>query len=408
MSREAQLIVLILVSTVFIGKCFLAIRQKKYLLKWGEKVPRKFEETFSPADMKKAKEYNLAKINMSFIHYLISAITFLGWTLAGGLSWLQDFYVGIESPVWQSLAILFSIFFIEGIISLPLSLYSQFVIEQRFGFNKSNFKIFITDLVKGLVLGSILGVLLGYPVFYLMGQFSWWWIAAWGVYSLFQLLILMIFPTIIAPLFNKFSRLENQELAARIERLVKGAGFNSEGVFVMDASKRSSHGNAYFTGIGRAKRIVFFDTLLEKLKAHQVIAVLAHEVGHLYHGHVKKRMLLSFVMSFVLFFVMGMVSQKQTLFDSLGLPVLPVFILLMVMWGGQLLGFFFSPLSNWWSRKDEFEADQYAVKNSSAQDLEESLVSLYRDNAGSLWVDPWYARWYLSHPPLLERVAHMK
>jgi len=298
---------------------------------------------------------------------------------------------------------------ISSAIDLPFDYYKTFVIDARFGFNKMSRGMFITDLIKQ----SILGILLGAPILFaalwlMQGAGEYWWLYLWAVWSAFNLLVLAIYPTFIAPMFNKFTPLQDEALKNRIEALLKKCGFQSQGLFVMDGSVRSSHGNAYFTGFGKNKRIVFFDTLLERLNHNEIEAVLAHELGHFHHNHVKKRIVMMFIVSFIGLAMLGYFKDQSWFYHGLGItePSNGSALLLFMLVGPTFI-FFIRPIMAFYSRQNEFEADRYAKKHSSAKFLKESLVKLYRDNASTLTPDPLYSAFYDSHPPAIQRIAKL-
>ncbi len=395
--------------TKVILHCWLNLRQKRALLQSYESVPNAFQAQFSLEEHQKAVRYAVTKLNFSSARIIFSTIVMVTWLVTGVMGLLDSIlYVFVNDPVWQTLAFFGVFSLVEGILSLPWSLYSQFVIEEKFGFNKMNPKLFITDMFKATLLSVILGVILGYPFISLFHYVrGFWFIPAYLLFMGFQFLILWIFPTFIAPLFNKFSALSDESLSVQIKQLVEKAGFQSQGVFVMDASKRSTHGNAYFTGIGKNKRIVFFDTLLTQLTSGQILAVLAHEVGHLAHKHILKRLGVSVITTMIGFIFLGWWALRPDLVIDLGLSPSHGPTLLTGVWVLSLITFPLSPISNWWSRKHEFQADRYAVNETSAQDLGRALLELYRKNAGALVVDKTYASWNYSHPPLSERLQTM-
>ncbi len=389
--------------------CWLNLRQKRALLQSYDSVPSAFKTQFSLEEHQKSVRYSVTKLNFSIARNLFSSTLMVAWLLTGAMSFIDSIlFLYVNDPIWQTLAFFGAFSIIDGILSLPWSLYSQFVIEEKFGFNKMTGKIFIMDMFKASLLSIILGLILGYPFISLVHHVrGFWFIPAYILFISFQLLIMWIFPTFIAPLFNKFSPLTDESLSEKIKQLVQKAGFQSQGVFVMDASKRSSHGNAYFTGIGKSKRIVFFDTLLSQLSALQIIAVLAHEVGHLAHKHILKRLGVSTITTLFAFVFLGWWAIRPDLVIDIGLSPSYGPTLLTGVWILSLITFPLSPISNWWSRKHEFQADQYAVNETSAQDLGLALLELYRKNAGALVVDPIYASWNYSHPPLPERLQAM-
>jgi STE24 endopeptidase len=314
----------------------------------------------------------------------------------------------------QQIALLVSISLITGIIDLPFSWHRQFGIEEKFGFNRMTPALFFADMFKGILLGLAIGLPLLWVVLMLMteaGQY--WWIWTWFVWVGFNALLLWLFPTFIAPLFNKFKPLEDGPLKDRIEGLLKRCDFTSQGLFIMDGSKRSAHGNAYFTGMGKAKRIVFFDTLIERLNPQEIEAVLAHELGHFKRQHIRKRLIQSFALSFLVLALLGWISTKAWFYLSLGITpdlngynaglALALFSLVL-----PVFGFFLTPINSMGSRKHEYEADAFAAEKSSANDLITALVKLYQDNAATLTPDPLYSKFYDSHPPAPLRIAHLQ
>jgi len=403
------LIVGILLGFKLIVQSWLMLRQRRAILAHRGTVPAAFSSFFTLEEHQKAADYGRARLELGIGRMWFQGALLFAWFYFGFLMSLDArlfFYV--PSSLWQPVALLAAVSIVEGLLGLPWSLYSQFVLEERFGFNRTTWKTFLLDRVKGSLVGAVFLVILVIPLVLLMNSVPvYWWVPALVFYILFQFLIIWLYPTVIAPLFNKFSPLEDATLAGGIKQLVEGAGFQSSGVYVMDASKRSSHGNAYFTGMGRAKRIVFFDTLLQKLRPEQTLAVLAHEVGHLAHGHIKKGLVISLMMSGLAFYGLGWFSQRTDLFMDLGLSPTHGVILLVAMWLGGLVSVPLGPLMSWWSRRHEFQADRYAIERTSAEGLGTALLELYRGNAGSLVVDPLYAAWTYSHPPLTERLAAM-
>jgi STE24 endopeptidase len=315
----------------------------------------------------------------------------------------------------QGVGIIVAVLIISSILEAPFELYSTFVIEARFGFNKMTLGTYLLDALKGLLLGAILGLPLLLGVLWLMEKMgTLWWIYVWLVWVCFSLLLLFIYPNFIAPLFNKFQPLQDETLKQRIDALMKRCGFTSSGLFVMDGSKRSTHGNAYFTGFGKTKRIVFFDTLLQRLTPSEIDAVLAHELGHFKRHHVMKRIAITFILSLVFLWLLAQLMQSAWFYEGLGVHLqtadsgqstaLALLLFFMVL---PIFSFLIQPLSSFYSRKHEFEADSYAATQTSANDLSTALVKLYQDNAKTLTPDPLYATFYESHPPALERIAHL-
>jgi STE24 endopeptidase len=300
---------------------------------------------------------------------------------------------------------------IGGLLDLPWELWSTFRIEQAFGFNRMTLRLYLTDLIKGLAVGIALGLPILAVILWLMGAAGpGWWLWAWAVWMGFQLLVMVLYPSLIAPLFNKFEPLADAALKQRVEQLMARCGFAAKGLFVMDGSKRTAHGNAYFSGFGPAKRVVFLDTLLSKLNGGEVEAVLAHELGHFKHRHIAKRIALAFALSLAGFALLGWLQQQAGFYVGLGVqPSLgapnDALALLLFMLAGPVFGFFVTPLASHFSRRDEFQADAYARSQASGSDLSSALLKLHEDNAGTLTPDPVYARFYYSHPPAAERLA---
>ncbi len=401
---------LLFFAVTMLGKLYLSIRQSQAVLSHRGYVPDDFDKQVTLDEHQKAADYTLAKQRLARYEILFQAALLLVFTLGGGLNLLASLSLKwMNGPISQGvlLIILFSI--VNGVLSMPFSLYQTFVIENRFGFNKSTFKMFIVDQIKGTVLGLVLGVPLLYAVIYLMGAMGGaWWLYVWALWLVFSLVLMWAFPKWIAPIFNQFKPLEDESLKSRIEALLSRTGFKSDGVFVMDGSKRSGHGNAYFTGLGKQKRIVFFDTLLESLSEREVEAVLAHELGHFKHKHILKQMFITFGLALLVLYVLGLLMPNIQFYEGLGVQAefrSHAMALLLFMLVLPLFTFPFSPLSSLMSRKNEFEADRFAAKESSAKDLCSALTKLYRSNAATLTPDAWYSRFYDSHPNASERLA---
>jgi STE24 endopeptidase len=389
---------------------WLSNRQTKSVLSNRALVPDDFSEQITLEQHQKAADYTAAKLAINKIELLYGAILLLAWTLGGGLNWIDTFLRAYAySEIITGLAVIFGIMFISAIIDLPFTLYRTFKIEQRFGFNRMTAKQFIKDMLLQTALTLILAVPLVAGILWLMQDASpLWWVYVWAVLLSFGLLISWIFPTFIAPLFNKFMPLENEELRQRITTLMKRCGFASNGIFVMDGSKRSSHGNAYFTGLGKNKRIVFFDTLLETLDANEVEAVLAHELGHFKHHHVRKGLILNAIITLVGLAILAWLIKQDAFYQALGVNQASTYMALilfsMVM---PLFSIYLQPIMSYLSRKHEFEADDFAAEQSKPQTLIKALVKLYRDNANTLTPDPLYSAFHDSHPPAPVRIAHL-
>ncbi len=393
---------------------WLAVRHARHVRAHQDKVPEEFASQISLSDHQKAADYTCAKTRAGYPGILLHVILLLVFTLGGGLNALSDFLAGwLSDSLAHGMVLIISAFFIMSVAELPLSYYRTFVIEEQYGFNKMTPVMFFTDLIKQAALGLLLGAPLLFCVLWLMEKMGEsWWLYAWLGWIAFNLFILAIFPTWIAPLFNKFTPLEDAMLKTRIEQLMSKCGFKASGLFVMDGSRRSNHGNAYFTGFGKTKRIVFFDTLLARLNPGEIEAVLAHELGHFKHRHVIKRIVISFAMSLAFLWILGYLMEQSWFYEGLGVQVANVpstaMALLLFFLVMQVFTFLLHPISSIYSRKHEFEADVYAAQNSSADDLIHALVKLYQDNAATLTPDPLHSAFYDSHPPASIRVAHLQ
>ena len=393
----------------------LASRQIRHVARHRGTVPAAFSDTISVAAHQKAADYTITKTRFGMLEIAIDAALLLGWTLLGGLDWLnQVLLAALGGGMVQQLALLGSFAVIGGLITLPLGWYATFRIEERFGFNKMTTSLWLADLLKGTLVGALVGLPIAALVLWLMGAAGpAWWLWAWGAWMVFNLLALVLYPTVIAPLFNKFEPLSDETLKTRVNALMQRCGFAAKGLFVMDGSKRSAHANAYFTGFGAAKRVVFFDTLLKQLSPDEIDAVLAHELGHYKRRHIIKRIVLMFSLSLAGFALLGWVSSQAWFFTGLGVMpaldapnnALALILFLMVV---PLFPFFLSPLMAQLSRKHEFEADAYAVAHTKGADLASALLKLYKDNASTLTPDPVFARFYYSHPPASERLARLQ
>jgi STE24 endopeptidase len=405
------LVFLIATLSYVITLLWLNVRQDKAVANSFDDVPNEFNEKITLEDHQKAAEYTQAKLLVNHFEIIFSTVVLLVWTLGGGLNWLDTLWQAqTENSLYIGVGFIISLMIIGSLIDLPFSLYRTFVLEQKFGFNKMTAGTFVGDLGKEILLALIIGLPLIYAVLYLMGAMGeYWWAYVWLVLTGFSLLMFWLYPTYIAPIFNKFKPLDNLELKAKIDNLLERTGFMSDGVFVMDGSKRSSHGNAYFTGIGKNKRIVFFDTLLEGMEDQEVEAILAHELGHFHHKHIRKHMITSFAISLLGLALLGYLINQDWFFHGLGVSTvsnhtaLVLFTLTLPMFS-----FFIAPISNYLSRKHEFEADTFAAKHTNADDLVSSLVKLYRDNASTLTPDRLYSAFHDSHPSASIRIAELK
>ncbi|MCZ6686357.1 MAG: M48 family metallopeptidase [Gammaproteobacteria bacterium] len=402
---------LFFLALVTILRLYLAQRQIDSVREHRDEVPKPFAEDITLADHQKAADYSAARVRLGMLDTVVDTLLLLGWTIAGGLGLVLGFWGGLGlNAVVAGTAAGVSVFFIVSLLSLPLSAYSTFAIEARFGFNRTTLGTFLGDLVKGWLLMFLLGGPLIAAILWLMDQAgSKWWLYAWVVWTSFTLLLTWAYPTFIAPIFNKFTPLADEQLKQRIEQLMIRCGFRSKGIFVMDGSRRSSHGNAYFTGLGNNKRIVFFDTLINRLEPAEVEAVLAHELGHFRLNHVRKRMLLSMAIGLAGLALLGWLTLQPWFYSALGVAqASAAAALLLFIFVLPVFTFVFTPLGSWLSRRHEFEADAYAVAQSDASLLAVALVKLYRDNATTLTPDSLHSLFYDSHPPAPVRVARLQ
>jgi len=417
LSDPSFVLTLVFTAALVLGlliKFWLSARQIRHVASHRGAVPAAFAQTISLAAHQKAADYTLAKARLGLLEMALGAALLLGWTLLGGLSALNQMLAPwLGQGMAQQLGLLGAFVLIGGLIDLPLSWYQTFVLEERFGFNKMSLKLWLVDLGKSSLIGALIGLPIAALILWMMAATgSLWWLWAWLFWMGFNLLLLVIYPTLIAPLFNKFLPLEDEALKARVTALMQRCGFSAKGLFVMDGSKRSAHANAYFTGFGAAKRVVFYDTLLSKLSAAEVDAVLAHELGHFKHKHIIKRIVSMFAMSLAGFALLGYLAQQSRFYTGLGVqPNLAAannaLALLLFMLAMPVFSFFIAPVLALFSRKHEFEADAYAVKQTSAHDLSTALLKLYEDNASTLTPDPLYVRFYYSHPGASERLSRM-
>lgn len=393
-------------------RLWLAYRHMRHVETHRNTVPANFADRVTLEAHQKAAGYTIAKTRLHVIEMLFGVLVLLLLTLGGGVQWLSEQWSTWFAPngYAHGIALIGGVFAITGLADLPFGLYRTFVIEAHFGFNRVTPRLFVTDLCKQLLVGAALGIPLLFVVLWLMNQMgNSWWFYVWLTWMAFNVLILIIFPTVIAPLFNKFSPLRDNNLRQRIEQLLAKCGFRTKGVFVMDGSKRSSHGNAYFTGLGTAKRIVFFDTLLSRLAPAEIEAVLAHELGHFKRHHIVKRSVLMFAVSLAFLAGLAYLAQQTWFYQGLGVhdrgtaTALLLFILAV-----PSFIFFAQPLGNFYSRKHEYEADAYAAQQTGAPDLIRALVKLYQDNAATLTPDPLHSAFYDSHPPAGLRIARLQ
>jgi len=417
---DAHLVTMLFVGLVVIAtglQLWLTRRQIRHVQQHRAAVPSAFSGSISLEAHQKAADYTAARQNFSLVRLALSLLMLIGWTLLGGLetlnSALQPFGIALGGLGYQ-VALVFVVSLIGGLIELPLDWYSHFRIEQRFGFNRMSLALWLTDLIKNFFVSVLIGLPLIAMVLWLMGAAgTTWWLWAWGAWVAFNLLLMVIYPVWIAPLFNNFQPLEDETLKQRVQALMQRCGFAAEGLFVMDGSKRSAESNAYFTGLGKAKRVVFYDTLLARLSHDELEAVLAHELGHFHHRHLRKSLISIFAITLAGFAALGWLSMQQAFFVGLGvtpnaaLPndALAILLFLLVI---PTVSPLIEPVWSAASRRHEFEADAYAKQQASAPALVQALVKLTEDNAVTLTPDPVYVRFHYSHPPMLERIAALE
>jgi STE24 endopeptidase len=395
-------------------KYWLAWRQIRHVSNHADAVPSQFADRVPLDAHRRAAAYTVEKTRLGLVETAVGTALLVGLTLLGGLDWIvaQLTTLGMNDFVRQ-MAIVTAVLLLVSVVDLPFAWYRQFRIEQRFGFNRMTLALWVADLAKSLLLTAALGLPLLAAVLWLMERAgAWWWFHAWLLWVGFNALVLVLYPTLIAPLFNKFEPLKDGRLAERIGALLARTGFSSKGVFVMDGSRRSAHGNAYFTGLGRAKRIVFFDTLVERLQPSEIEAVLAHELGHFKLKHIAKRLAFSFVASLAFLALLGWLSGQAWFYTGLGVTpsltgpnhgvALVLFALVL-----PVFTFLFAPVASLLSRRHEFEADAFAARHASAGDLVNALVKLYQDNASTLTPDPLHSAFYDSHPPASIRIERL-
>jgi len=402
-------------------RLWLATRQIRHVAQHRGAVPTAFAHRIPLAAHQKAADYTIAKARFGLLEMALATAVVLGWTLLGGLDALNQALLSwLGGGMLQQLALLACFVLIGGAIDLPVALYQTFVIEQRFGFNQMTPRLWLADLLKSTLLGAVIGLPIAALILWLMGAAGpLWWLWAWGTWMGFNLLLMVVFPLFIAPLFNKFQPLEDESLKARVTALMQRCGFAAKGLFVMDGSRRSAHANAYFTGVGKAKRVVFYDTLLKQLSPGEVEAVLAHELGHFKHKHITRRLVGMFAISLAGFALLGWLSTRAWFYTGLGvqpnlmLPGVPgaapndALALLLFLLAAPVFTLFVTPILAQLSRRHEFQADAYAAAQSSGDDLASALLKLYEDNASTLTPDPVFAKFYYSHPPATERLARL-
>lgn len=411
MTEAFRILFLAALAITLALKLWLGLRHIRHIAAHRRHVPVEFADAITLQQHQHAADYSMAKTRLGLLSAVIDTGLILCLTLGGGLDWISRQIQQLHaSPMLDGMLLVIAVTIISSAISLPISLYSTFRIEARYGFNKMTLRMFVLDLIKGSLIGAIIGLPLLALVLWLMAQAGpQWWLWVWLVWSAFQLLMVAFYPTLIAPLFNRFSPLEDLALKQRIEALLARTGFTSQGVFVMDGSRRSSHGNAYFTGFGSAKRIVFFDTLLKQLGAEEIEAVLAHELGHFKRKHIVKRISFAFALSLGFLFILGQLLHADWFYAALGVHT-PSTAMALILFFMAVPAFTFplTPLSSLMSRRHEYEADSFAASQADAQHLIDALVKLYRDNASTLTPDPLHSAFYDSHPPASLRIAHLK
>ena len=410
----SSLFALVLLASLGV-RFWLSTRQSRHVATHRAAVPSVFTQTISLGAHQKAADYTIAKGRFGLITAAFGAAVLLGWTLLGGLDALNVLVRDAVQPRFgdlaYQLALLTAFSLIGGVLDLPFELYSTFRIEQAFGFNRMSWKMYLSDMLKTAGVGLLIGLPIAALILWIMGSTGGlWWLWAWCAWVAFNLLILVLYPTVIAPMFNKFEPLADESLKARVQALMTRCGFAAKGLFVMDGSKRSAHANAYFTGFGASKRVVFFDTLLNKLSPGEVEAVLAHELGHFKYKHVLKRIVAMFAMSAVGFALLGWLSTQVWFYNGLGVQPLmnapnDATALLLFLLVVPVFSFFVSPVFASSSRRHEFEADAYACQQADGRDLGAALLKLMEDNASTLTPDPLFVRFYYSHPPARERLA---
>ncbi|HQZ01170.1 MAG TPA: M48 family metallopeptidase [Thauera sp.] len=406
----AAFFVALLLLSLFVRTALMR-RQIRHVRACRDTVPAAFAESIALSSHQRAADYTASRMRLTMSEIAVSALLVLLLTLGGGLQAIHDAWATVLSPgsITHGVALLASLGALGWLIDLPFVLLRTFVIEKRFGFNRMTAGLFLTDTMREIVLATVIGLpLLGALLWLTTAMGSLWWLWVWAFWLFFNLLVMLIWPTFIAPLFNRFTPLADDALKTRVEALLARCGFQSKGLFVMDGSRRSAHGNAYFTGFGASKRIVFFDTLLDKLNADEVEAVLAHELGHFRHRHILKRLAVLAPVSLALLALLGWLIEQPWFFAGLGstasdtATALALFFLALPAFTFPL-----APLLSYWSRVHEFEADAYAAKQTRATDLVAALVKLYRDNAATLTPDPLYSRFFDSHPPAALRIARL-
>lgn len=390
---------------------WLSARQKAHVAAHREQVPAAFQDRVSLAAHQKAADYSIDKGRLGDLDAGVGMLFLLLLTLGGGISLVFEFWSTFElPPMLADIAAVASLYLVMTLVEVPFSLYQTFVIEEKYGFNKSTPRQFFKDQLMSMGLALGIGMPILALILWVMNSIGeQWWLYAWAIIMSFSLLMSWLYPSIIAPLFNKFTPMQDGSLKQRIQGLLQRCGFNSQGIFVMDGSKRSGHGNAYFTGLGNNKRIVFFDTLVESLDEEELEAVLAHELGHFKCKHVVKMLVASSIMTLISFAVLGWLITENWFFDGLGVSTRSnAAALLLFMLVSPVFTTFMQPISSYFQRKFEFEADEFATRHAQGRKMISGLVKLYEENASTLTPDPLYSAFHYSHPPAAIRIAHIE
>ncbi len=411
MASILTLIFIVLLIATTLTRLWLGARHIGYVQAHRGQVPVAFSENISLEAHQKAADYSAAKTKLALAEVVVQVLLLLAFTLGGGLQWIDNIWQNIlpNHEIFRGALVICSALLASALIDLPFEYYKTFTIDEKFGFNKMTPHMFFTDLIKHSLVGLALGAPILFAALWLMQDAgAYWWFYLWVIWSLFNIVMLAVYPTFIAPLFNKFTPLADENLKSRIEALLTKCGFKSQGLYVMDGSARSSHGNAYFTGFGSSKRVVFFDTLLSQLNGEEIEAVLAHELGHFKHHHVIKRIALMFFVSFLGLALLGWLMNQTWFYNGLGVtaPSNHMALILFLLVSPVFL-FLLRPIMAGYSRKNEFEADDYAAKHADPKHLVEALVKLYRDNASTLTPDPLHSAFYDSHPPASIRISKL-
>jgi STE24 endopeptidase len=393
-------------------RLWLARRQVRHVSANRAAVPAGFEQRIPLSAHQKAADYTTVKTRLGMLETVAGALLVLAFTVGGGVQALSDAWSAVLEPggYAHGVALVASVVLVSSLVELPFGLWRAFVIEERFGFNRMTLGVFVADLAKQAALAALIGLPLLFCVLWLMARAGGaWWLYAWLTWMAFSLVVHFLYPTVFARWFNEFSPLGDAALKERIEGLLAKCGFRAKGLFVMDGSKRSSHGNAYFTGFGAAKRIVLFDTLVSRLQPPEIEAVLAHELGHFSLHHVWKLMLLVFVASLAMLRLLGWLAGQDWFYAALGVrtPGAAAALLLFFM-AVPAFTFMLQPFASLYSRKHEYEADAYAARHADAHELARALVKLYEDNAATLTPDPLHSAFYDSHPPAVLRIARLQ